>query len=36
MGYGYEQIYDVTRVYKQPDSDSIELTVEERVGNGKN
>lgn len=32
---GYEQIYDVTRVYKQPDGDSLELTAEERVGNGK-
>ena len=32
---GHEQTYDITRVYRQQDSDGIELTAEERVGNGK-
>ena len=32
---GKEQTYDITRTYRPEGSDSIELTAEERVGNGK-
>lgn len=32
---GHEQTYNITRVYREPNGDSLELTAEERVGNGK-
>ena len=32
---GNEKIYDVIRTYKAPDSDAVELTVQERIGNGR-